>query len=209
MSTDQARQSFYNSKIQALEATQIPPTELEALWIDLMSTAVRPAIALKYKEIPFSEDQLDQMAVIELELFYKNLEPAKKQSQLLALRDSLVGSAIAQLQHERDNADKEGQAADASDKCYQDGYAGKPWQLLLDWMICRIGSNFAGAPNENDPVSVAIYAITGISIKDIGTGGILGGDNSFLRKIVPTWSDGSGFLGGENSFFRKNLGLPW
>ncbi len=60
-----------------------------------------------------------------------------------------------------------------------------------------IGGNFEAAKNEHNLVTQVFKAVSGISPKDIAKNGILGGENSDLRKLV------NAAAGGENSEIRK------
>lgn len=62
-----------------------------------------------------------------------------------------------------------------------------------------IGGNFESAKNEKNIVTQVFKAVWGISPKDIAQQGILGGDNSELRKLA------NAVAGGENSEVRKGL----
>lgn len=89
----------------------------------------------------------------------------------------------------------------------------------IDWVAGNIGA----AKNEHNIVTQVFRGVTGISAKDIAKQGILGGDNSELRKLANAIAGGensevrktlrfldpgntSGILGGPNSFFRKPFG---
>ncbi|MGX1165749.1 hypothetical protein AB7M16_002015 [Bradyrhizobium sp. USDA 372] len=62
-----------------------------------------------------------------------------------------------------------------------------------------IGGNFESAKDEKNIVTQVFKAVTGISPKDIAKQGILGGDNSELRKLL------NAVAGGENSAVRSGL----
>jgi len=62
-----------------------------------------------------------------------------------------------------------------------------------------VDRNFEAAKNENGDIAAFVRATSGISLTDIGQQGILGGDNSELRKLV------NAVAGGENSELRKAL----
>jgi uncharacterized membrane-anchored protein YhcB (DUF1043 family) len=65
--------------------------------------------------------------------------------------------------------------------------------------ISWIGGNFEAAKAEHNLVTQVFKAVSGISPKDIAKYGILGGENSELRKLA------NAIAGGENSDFRKTL----
>jgi hypothetical protein len=86
-----------------------------------------------------------------------------------------------------------------------------------------IGGNFEAAKDEHNLVTQVFKAVTGISPKDIAKYGILGGENSELRKLANAIAGGEqgefrkalrfmdpsnekGIFGGHNSFFRKPFG---
>jgi hypothetical protein len=86
-----------------------------------------------------------------------------------------------------------------------------------------IDGNFRAAKDEHNVVTQVFHAVTGISAKDIAHYGLLGGENSELRKLANAVVGGpngevrrtlefldpgntSGILGGPNSFFRKPFG---
>lgn len=63
--------------------------------------------------------------------------------------------------------------------------------------ISWIGGNFEAAKDEHNLVTQVFKAVTGISPKDITKYGILGGENSELRKLA------NAIAGGKNSEIRK------
>jgi hypothetical protein len=65
--------------------------------------------------------------------------------------------------------------------------------------VSWIGGNFESAKNEKNVITQVFKAVTGISPKDIAQSGILGGDNSELRKMA------NAVAGGRNSEVRKGL----
>ncbi|MBI2740785.1 MAG: hypothetical protein HYX38_30150 [Rhodospirillales bacterium] len=86
-----------------------------------------------------------------------------------------------------------------------------------------IGGNLEAGKSEKNIVTQVFRGVTGISAKDIAKHGILGGENSELRKLANTAAGGEnsevrkglrfmdpgnpkGILGGPNSFFRKPFG---
>lgn len=86
-----------------------------------------------------------------------------------------------------------------------------------------IGGNFEAAKDEHNLVTQVFKAVSGISPKDIAKHGILGGENSELRKLANSIAGGensevrkalrfmdpsntNGIFGGDNSFFRKPFG---
>jgi hypothetical protein len=86
-----------------------------------------------------------------------------------------------------------------------------------------IDGNFKAAKDEHNVVTQVFRAVTGISPKDIAKYGLLGGENSELRKLANAVAGGensevrktlrffdpgnhNGIFGGPNSFFRKPFG---
>jgi hypothetical protein len=86
-----------------------------------------------------------------------------------------------------------------------------------------VAGNIDGAKNEHNIITQVFRGVTGISPKDIAKQGILGGDNSELRKLANAIAGGEssevrktlrfldpgntkGIFGGPNSFFRKPFG---
>jgi hypothetical protein len=86
-----------------------------------------------------------------------------------------------------------------------------------------IDGNFKAAKDEHNVVTQVFHAVTGISAKDIAKYGLLGGENSELRKLANAVAGGEnsevrktlrffdpgntgGIFGGANSFFRKPFG---
>ncbi|MBB3746982.1 hypothetical protein FHX10_006535 [Rhizobium sp. BK591] len=86
-----------------------------------------------------------------------------------------------------------------------------------------IGGNFEAAKDEHNLVTQVFKAVSGVSPKDIAKHGILGGENSELRKLANVIAGGEnsevrktlrfldpsntdGILGGSNSVFRKPFG---
>lgn len=202
-----ARTSAYNKAIEEAKAAPKNYDELGVLWIKLTNSRVLEKLRIKYADLGLTDEQYERMSKIEVEAYRHSLTEENYRAQLDELHQASIEAAVAQLEYERDNPDKMGGSAPPSQIKKE-----REWHFedeLAHWIVDRVSSNIEGAGRERGDAAKALRGTLGISVEDIKSNGILGGDNSYLRKIIPTWSDNGGLLGGENSFFRKNLGLPW
>ena len=129
--------------------------------------------------------------------------PEKFKELLDGIHNGSVEAGVQQLQFERDNPENQAQPT-TSDVLNR--FFSQLFDTLGHWLEDRFKSNFDGAINEPGVGAKLLRGGLGISWEDIKARGLLGGDNSYLRKIVPTWHDNGGLFGGENSFFRKPFG---
>lgn len=201
------RISAYNKAIEDTKATQPKYDELAVLWKNLAFDRMFTALKKNYLPLGFSDDQLTAMANLDVGKYRESLSEENFKNQLDDLHNQSVNAAVSQLVYERDNPESADQPN--PEAANQSAIESVFVALLEEWLGNRIKSNIEGAKNENGEGAKILRATLGISIEDIRKHGILGGENSYLRKIVPTWSDNGGVLGGENSFFRKNLGIKW
>jgi hypothetical protein len=203
-----SRTEAYNQAIENLNNAAPKYDELEKLWKKKLSDDLLFIINKEYKKLELSEDQKNQMVAIDLDSYRASLTDESFKNQLNELHKQSVDAAKKQLEFERDNPD---QANSQSPDSYENNKEQKTniETEFIRWIGQRFKSNFEGATNESGDGAKAARILLGISVKDIEKYGILGGENSYLRQIVPTWSDGGGLWGGEGSFFHKNLGLPW
>lgn len=176
---------------------------LAPIWTSINVDMFHAAYKLKYGAACPPPEILGPMIAIDVESRRKSLPAAAYEKELTDIHTASVEASVVQLAHERDNVEKQDKPAgdDILDKFFSDLA-----NATLHWLETRFDSNFEGAANESGFGAKLLRGGLGISWEDIKSRGLLGGDNSYLRKIIPTWSDGGGFFGGENSFFRKPFG---
>lgn len=198
-----SRTEQYNQAISDVKNSPIDYTELEKMWYLIIKNNFLKVLTQHYKGLAFTQEQLDMMVELDTASFRAKFKDEEFKLQLEELHKGNVDAAVKQLEFERDNPTEE-------DKPNPSEEISKWFTAIIvtlgTWLVDRFVSNFEGAANEPGEGAKIIRGLTGISIKDIEKYGILGGENSYLRKIIPNWSDGGGFFGGENSFFRKPFG---
>jgi len=204
---DEARKKYVdglNGAIADARAAKPDYVALEKIWMQINVEAFQAAYKDRYKAACPSGDILSQMIAVDVEARRKSLSEEQYRQELDNIHKGAVEAAVKQLEHERDNPEKQDTPAGV------DGYLDNLFSQIANgvghWLEDRFKSNFEGAGNESGFGAKLLRGGTGISWEDLKSRGLLGGDNSYLRKIVPTWSDGGGVFGGENSFFRKPFG---
>ena len=192
-----------NQAISDLKNAQPDYTELENLWISLTTEGLLAAYKKAYGEATPPMNILKPMLVVDVKRARSLLTDEAYTQQLDELHLGYVEAGVVQLEHERDDPENQHKPAntDPLNKFLSDLF-----NTLGHWLESRFDSNFEGAKNESGFGAKILRGGLGISWEDIKSRGLLGGDNSYLRKIVPTWSDGGGVFGGSNSFFRKPFG---
>jgi hypothetical protein len=142
--------------------------------------------------------------------------------------DSLINTTFREMAKEeiarsqaKTDADFENAKGELDSSCKKD--VGSQVLRVALAPIGWIGGNFEAGKNENNLVTQVFRAVTGISPKDIAKYGILGGENSELRKLANAIAGGEnsemgkglkffdpgnrgGIFGGDNSVFRKPFG---
>jgi hypothetical protein len=83
---------------------------------------------------------------------------------------------------------------DEIEKCFNDGIGGRGCFGDNNTVVQVLRSNFDAAQNEADPISAWVRLSTGISVGAIEEDGVLGGENSDLRKACDAVA---GLFGGE------------
>ena len=197
------RTEKYNQAISDVKNSEINYVELEKMWFLIIKNNFLRVLNEHYKDLEFSQVQLTKMVELDTASFRGKFTDEQFKVQLEELHKGNVEAAVKQLEYERDNPTEENKP-NTSDEISK-------WFTAIivaqgNWLVDRFTSNFEGAANESGEGAKIIRGLLGISIADIEKYGILGGENSYLRKIIPTWSDGGGFVGGDNSFFRKPFG---
>ena len=202
------RVESYNEAIAKVKAAQPDIEKLKVLWRAVTADRFTAAVAARYPDIGLTPDQVNKIVDKEVAAFRDSLSEDQFNTHLQELHQQSVAAAVKQLEFERDTPGKEGQKAPEGepDGNQVPNTIGTYAIAAAAWFVDRIVNNFNGAGNESGDGAKALKALTGISIDDIAKHGILGGENSYLRKIIPTWSDGGGVFGGDNSFFRKPFG---
>lgn len=197
------REEKYNQAINDVKNSQIDYAELEKLWYKIIRDKLTSITKESYKEVNLSDEQLNKMVSLDTNSYRSKFTDEQFKTQLEALHKGNVNAAVQQLEFERDNPEKENELGIGEQF---EKFFGELVTVLVHWVEERFISNIEGAAKESGEGAKIIRGLTGISIGDIEKYGILGGDNSYLRKIIPTWSDGGGVFGGDNSFFRKPFG---
>jgi hypothetical protein len=194
------REEQYNQAIADARNAIPDPMELEIQWYKIGRDNLLRIFAERYKEVELTNEQLTKMVDLDTTSYRAKFNEEEFKNQLSEAHKGNVDAAVKQLEYERDNADKEDQNG-VGDQ-FED-FFGQLVTALGHWIEDRFANDTADETGDGAKV---LKALLGISIADIEKYGILGGENSYLRKIIPTWSDGSGFFGGDNSFFRKPFG---
>lgn len=193
-----------NQAIADVKAAKPDYVELEPIWIRINVEAYQEAYKQKYGAACPPPEVLAPMIAVDVDSRRKSLSEEEYKAELISIHNGSVEASVKQLEHERDNPEKQ-------DKPYGVGqqlekFFGDLATAVGHWLEDRFKSNFDGAGNESGFGAKILRGGLGISWEDLKVRGLLGGDNSYLRKIIPTWSDGGGLFGGENSFFRKPFG---
>lgn len=202
------RISAYNQAIADVKAAQRDYAKLEVLWYNVTKDRFANAISARYKEAGLSADQVLKMVEAETKAFRASPNADQFRAHLDELHDQSVAAAVKQLEYERDNPDSASQPAPDEQPAGNQALdtIGTYALAVVAWLGNSFASNIQAAGNEPGVGAQVLRGSLGISVADIQKYGILGGDNSYLRKIIPTWSDGGGVFGGSNSFFRKPFG---
>lgn len=176
---------------------------LAPIWTRLTASAFQAAYKEKYGDLCPLPAVLDPMISIDVDTRRKSLSLEEYHKELDNIHNASVQASVEQLEHERDKPDEQDKPA-AGD--HFAGIIGVYFVAVASYLSDRFKSNFEGAGRESGVGAQILRGGVGISIKDMKEYGLLGGDNSYLRRIIPTWSDGGGLFGGDNSFFRKPFG---
>jgi hypothetical protein len=189
--------------ISDLKAAKPDYVQLEVLWVKFTTEGLMAAYKDRYGAACPPQETLAPMITVDLNDRRKALTPEEFKTQLDDIHNGSVEASTQQLQYERDNPQSQNQptSSEVLNKFFSDLF-----NALAHWLAARFTSNFEGAGNESGFGAKVLRGGLGISWEDIKARGLLGGDNSYLRQIVPTWSDNGGIFGGENSFFRKPFG---
>lgn len=192
-----------NQAITDLQNAAPDYVQLEIKWIEVTTEALVAAYKDRYKDACPKPEVLGPMIVIDVNDRRQSLSKEDFKKQLDDIHAGAVEAGTKQLQHERDEPEKQAQpsSSDVLNKFFSELF-----NSLGHWLEKRFDSNFEGSKNESGFGAKVLRGGLGISWEDIKARGLLGGDNSYFRKIIPTWSDNGGVFGGENSFFRKPFG---
>lgn len=193
-----------NEAIEKIKSTKPNYTELAIIWTKINAETFQAAYKEIYGDSCPPPESLAKMIAIDIANRRASLSDEQYQQELDNIHNGTVQASVAQLEHERDNPDKQDQPPSNND-VLNDFFSGVA-NTVGHWVVDRFKSNFDGADKESGFGAKILRGGVGISWEDIKARGLLGGDNSYLRKIIPTWSDGGGLFGGENSFFRKPFG---
>ncbi|MCT4234910.1 hypothetical protein HZP42_00735 [Elizabethkingia anophelis] len=197
------RTEQYNQAIQQVKDSPPDYIELEKFWFLIIKDKLSSVLSERDKEIALSVEQLNKMVELDTNSYRAKFTDEQFKAQLDELHKGNVDAAIKQLEHERDNPEEEGTFGVEEQL---EKFFGEVFTALAHWVEERFISNFEGMEKETGDGAKVLRGLLGISVADIEKYGILGGDNSYLRKIIPTWSDDGGLFGGDNSFFRKPFG---
>lgn len=197
------RTEQYNQAIQQVKNSPPDYVELEKFWYLIIKDKLTSVLAERYSSLILSEEQLNKMVELDTKSYRKQFNDEEFKAQLDSLHKGNVDTAVKQLEYERDHPNEEDKLGVGEQL---EVFFGRVFTSLGHWVEVRFISNFEGMENESGDGAKVLRGLLGISIADIEKYGIMGGDNSYLRKIIPTWGDGGGIFGGENSFFRKPFG---
>jgi hypothetical protein len=204
---EQARAQYVdgmNNAIAEVKAAKPDYAALQPLWIQFNVEAFQSAYKQKYGAACPPPEVLAPMIAVDVDARRKSLSDDAYKAELDNIHNGSVNASVTQLEHERDkpdDKDKPPTIDDYLDKLFSDIFNG-----IAHWLEDRFKENFEGVNNESGFGAKILRGGTGISWEDIKSRGLLGGDNSYLRRIIPTWSDNGGLFGGDNSFFRKPFG---
>ncbi|MFZ1701240.1 MAG: hypothetical protein WBO10_14855 [Pyrinomonadaceae bacterium] len=209
----------YDAMIHDYRTSQPDYLKLESLWTQAVDDRMRKFFRENYNDAAFSDEQLDVLVSVDRSSYRRAFDEEAFRVQLHSLHEASINTAVKQLEFERDNPDQADNAAVSNSPTISTeneepnddvGDVIEDFlETLVVWIVDRVGENFQGASRESGEMAKVVRTLVGISVADIEKYGILGGENSYLRKILPSWDNGERLLGGENSFFRKNLGLTW
>lgn len=202
---------MYNKAITNLSTARRSIKGALELWNAAVADRIRKQIKIKYMELEIDDHEVEMMVEVEKKIFRAGLDDVKFIDHLDSLHEDSVRVAIQQLEYERDNPVNADMPA-KSDKAEEEPvgkFFGELFTFVTRSLYFSLEENSLAATRERGDIDKVIRATLGISVLDLEASGILGGEKSYLRTIIPTWSDGAGLLGGENSFFRKNLGISW
>ncbi len=200
----------------------VAPQEFRDLWRKSKQAELRPVFDKDVAPL------LKQMGVSDMEAAFAkwfeagiaSIEPAQVDD---IINQNFRSLAKEELQKSRAQSDAEFNAAKADlDAACKADVASQTLRLVtapIGWTI----ANFEAGKNEHNVVTQVFRAVTGISARAIAEHGLLGGDNSELRKLANAIAggqnsevrkalrffdpgNGTGIFGGANSFFRKPFG---
>jgi hypothetical protein len=193
-----------NNAIAEVKAAVPDYAALALIWIQFNAEAFESAYKQRYGVACPPPAVLAPMIALDIEGRRKSLTDEEYKTELGNIHNGAVNGSVAQLEHERDNPDDQHKPSPIQEMV--SGWLNAVLQAISYYLHDRFKSNFEGVGNESGFGAKILRGGTGISFEDIKARGLLGGDNSYLRKIIPTWSDGGGVFGGSNSFFRKPFG---
>jgi hypothetical protein len=173
----------YNEAIEKLKNAQPNFDELAKLWLQIVTDKTLNNVKKQYEAVGLSEEQLNHITSIEVANFRNRFTPEEFKAQLVSLHNDIIAVNIHELEFQRDNP---GQQYDPN--TYENPNKEKKVDvvdLLAHWLVDRFNDNFEAAKNESGEGAQILRATLGISIEDIKKHGLLGGENSFLRKIIP------------------------
>ncbi|MES3003902.1 MAG: hypothetical protein V4787_24640 [Pseudomonadota bacterium] len=173
-------------------------------WVQLNREAFTEAYKLRYGPACPPPDMLSPLVEIDVKRRRESLSEQQYYAELDNIHNASVEASVSQLEHERDNPEKQEEPTSGNERFNK--FFSDVANAILHFVADRFQSNFEGAANESGLGAKILRGGLGISFEDIKARGLLGGDNSYLRRIIPTWSDNGGVFGGENSFFRKPFG---
>lgn len=173
----------YDEAIAKLKSAEPNYEELSKLWIQIVTDKVLTNVKKQYETVGLSEEQLNQITGIEVTNFRKRFTDEEFKAQLTELHNQVIAASIQELEFKRDHPDQTYDPA-----TYENPNKEKKVDivdLLAHWLVDRFNDNFKAAENESGDAAKVLRATLGISFEDIKKHGLLGGENSFLRKIVP------------------------
>lgn len=175
-----------------------PPQELRSLYVE----AIREAFYKKWSELPAAKDQLVKLKtktpdLDEKKYFIENIYPMvitpdSEGKMVLELYKSDYEKNIQpQISQARVELEKTiGEGKQTYDESCKPDVVNQAIRATFGNLAIAINSNVEGAKREDGDIAKAIRAISGISIADIGTKGLFGGDNSVINQSLKVINKG-------------------
>lgn len=184
-----------------------PPGEIRGLYVE----ALREDIFKNWSESPEVKSLLDLQRASNpsfdvrkffLETVYPGILTPEKEAELVRDLFKVHYASILrpQLTQERSELDRKiaEQRSVLDENCKPDVFS-QVVRATIGRMMLVVGNNFDAAKNERGEIAKLVRATSGISLDDIGRHGLLGGENSELRRGL----ERAGI--GENHEVRKGL----
>lgn len=205
--TAQSLRGNAEALISKWDNLQEPPPELKSFYVDAIKEAAYKSWIDNdqnkslIKIIISAKPEFDSKRYFYDEVYSKLLNNQQENELVntLFISDYAVNIRPRFLK-EKDELEKKiaEQKGELDSSCKKDVF-NQVFRATIGNAMLMLSQNFEAAKAEKGEIAKAVRAISGISITDISKHGILGGENSELRKVA------EGIAGGENSEVRKAL----